>query len=538
LILKTLSVFLGSLLLLGWHYDQYSIATAYSDPVAHIRAQDESEYVHSSLRMAREGDWLNPHVLGRLYLLKPPLLMWMTAASLRLFGASLFAVRFPALLLGAAGCAAVFLWVARSRSLAAGLLAGAVLALNPLWGILSRLCYTDTLAASFGVLGLLAVVLDPRLERGRTFVLFGTCAGASILAKGIAGLLPCAALVLYAGLLRDRGPKLGRVALCLGIAALVSVPWHAYQFLVHRQWFLADYVYTQIIASGVYGTEAGIFDRPALFYAQRLLQMDPLMTVLFLVGLAGVVPGLRRRDDPAALLATCWLGMAVLALAVFRVRNAPYLALALPPLGLIAGLGAPRWLRTWQIAGLLAIALAAKTGFSGPVWSLRPAVPSIPSTEALRRYADLRRDAELVDIDPDDEYYSATLSLPKVRYVYLDPAGSIVRSAPHYAYLGITLSLEEFLRLDQNKSQFARRWMSWGAIPPDGLGTTITVRDIVEAAQLIENKPESDFFVPDSWLRLVPASHEVLRISPGRVFLLSRKKNSKHLQIQPIDSRW
>src|SRR2546421_270386 len=46
------------------------IAGDYVDPVSRITAQDEALYGHSAIAMARGGDWLTPHFLGRLALYK------------------------------------------------------------------------------------------------------------------------------------------------------------------------------------------------------------------------------------------------------------------------------------------------------------------------------------------------------------------------------------------------------------------------------------------------------------------------------------
>jgi 4-amino-4-deoxy-L-arabinose transferase-like glycosyltransferase len=80
--------------------------------------------VSEAIGMTKDSDWMTPKVMGRPFLLKPPLLVWLSTLSLRLLGRSLFSIRLPALLLGAAGVATVFAWVARARSMAAGVLGG------------------------------------------------------------------------------------------------------------------------------------------------------------------------------------------------------------------------------------------------------------------------------------------------------------------------------------------------------------------------------------------------------------------------------
>src|SRR5579864_8513475 len=155
--------FLISFAVLAWDIDRNGIAAAYNDPISHIRAEDEAYHFNSAIRMTQDGDWMTPKLLGRLFLFKPPLLIWLSALSIRLFGLSLLSVRLPALVLGAAGTAAVFAWSARARSVTAGVLAAGVLLCSPFWQTFSRLCFTDVLYTSFAALALAGAAFDPAL---------------------------------------------------------------------------------------------------------------------------------------------------------------------------------------------------------------------------------------------------------------------------------------------------------------------------------------------------------------------------------------
>src|SRR5712692_1074458 len=113
---KVAAVFLLALVSLGAGVDRIRIASAFTDPTSGVRAQDESTYAHSAIQMARSGGWMTPQLLGRFYTQKPPLLMWLTALSVKSFGLSLLDMRLPALLAGAVAVALVFLWVRQARS--------------------------------------------------------------------------------------------------------------------------------------------------------------------------------------------------------------------------------------------------------------------------------------------------------------------------------------------------------------------------------------------------------------------------------------
>jgi 4-amino-4-deoxy-L-arabinose transferase-like glycosyltransferase len=293
----TTVIFLIAFVVLSKEVNASGIAAAFGEPISHGRAQDESIYVNAALRMGRDGGWLTPRVMGRLFLFKPPLLVWLSAASIKIFGTSLFSVRLPALVFGALGIAGVFAWCARLRSFAAGTFAAGLLLASPLWKTFSRLCYTDVLAASLGTLALLFVAFDPLITRWRTRIMLGVFGGLSILAKSAAGVLPFAALFLYCVCMLSAWKFLRRgVVAALLIAVGVAGPWHIYQTFAHRQWFWADYVSTQLIGVGLHSDrQNGVFDRPFFFYLERLGQIEPVLAMAFL---AAIINAVRLRRTP------------------------------------------------------------------------------------------------------------------------------------------------------------------------------------------------------------------------------------------------
>ncbi len=56
---------------------------------------DEGRYTEVAREMAAGGDWLVPRLNGAPHWAKPPLTYWLTAGSLRLFGATEWAARLP-----------------------------------------------------------------------------------------------------------------------------------------------------------------------------------------------------------------------------------------------------------------------------------------------------------------------------------------------------------------------------------------------------------------------------------------------------------
>jgi 4-amino-4-deoxy-L-arabinose transferase-like glycosyltransferase len=538
-------VFLISFAELAWNINQMGISAPYNDPIAHIRSQDEAVYASAAIGMSKDSDWGTPKVMGRPFLLKPPLLVWLSAMSLRLLGLSLFSIRLPALLLGAAGVAAVFAWVAHTRSMAAGVLGGGILLLSPFWQTFSRLCLTDVLAASFAALALAFIAFDPQLAHRRTRVAFGAMGAASILSKSAAGILPFAALMLFHLIVRpEQRAKFSAIAESLLIAGSLAASWYAYQGIVHPQWLWADNVQTQLIGTGLHwDRNSSISDFHVIYYLRRLLQMDPVVFALAALSTAGAFRIMRARQQSAAVLAVCWAGVSIAALCAFQASNLPYVALVLPPICTVGALCGPAFLdrRPAVAASILGALLLVRSVAAGQPWSLRPEAPPIAGARAMRIYYALNRDAELISLDPDDEFFSLTIPIPRVRYCVLDPTGILGRYAPHYLPLGIIVTSAEFIDLPSRLPQFEKRLHEWGVDSREPIASTITMNSTAELSDIVRARPESDFYLPSRWLDAIVApetTHQLIRYSPDRIFLLSRTAKPCAQPLPAIPMHW
>jgi hypothetical protein len=130
--------------------------------------------------------------------------------------------------------------------------------------------------------------------------------------------------------------------------------------------------------------------------------------------------------------------------------------------------------------------------------------------------------------------------LPRVRYCFLDQRGWTQRFAPHYVYLGITLTAEQFAALPAGLAEFEERLRSWGVKSTEGIGAAVTMREPGEVAMIFRARPESDFYLPAAWVASIPEAektHQVLRYSAERAFLLSRTARLRGT-VAEIPGRW
>lgn len=156
-----------------------------------LQGCDEAYYAQMARGMLQSGDFLVPRYDGTAPLDKPPLLMWLVAASFRVFGVGDPQARLPVMLLGAAVPFAV--WWGMRRTVAFRFVAAATLSTTLLYVQLQHMVMTDLLAF-VGLVGLAVGLLRAAEGQG-----WGWAAG---LGLGVAGLAkgPLVALFVLASL--------------------------------------------------------------------------------------------------------------------------------------------------------------------------------------------------------------------------------------------------------------------------------------------------------------------------------------------------
>jgi hypothetical protein len=519
----TAAVFVVSLLWLAWGIERSAFAGMYCDPVSRIRAQDEAVYGHEVLAMAATGNWLTPTYLGRYALNKPPLLIWLAALGVKIFGIHAWAMRLPSLVAGALLSALVFALGLRYHSAVAALGGSLLLVSSHLFYVFARLVMTDMLLTLCFVAAVWVLATDPCLGRARSAWLVGLCSGAGIMTKGAAGVLPLLAVAVYAALLpRHRRPRPARLLWPVAIAFALALPWHLYQLWIHPRWFTAEYILTQHLAVGLTSPPQHSSESHLLFYSRRLFAMDPALAILAAIAL---IPFAKRWRRHTAVIAS---GVTVIAaLGAFRYRSAYYVLPLLPLMALIAAsqMAAlrPRF-RALALVGLCA-ATAIKLWAGSPVWGI-PAGREwkLPEAAGEVRYCQQKRGNELIIVEPNDEYYSSDLPLNRVRYCFIRaPSAPRFYSAIDFDWLGVSVTVDQFDRLDALRPLFLERLKSFDMSSDRALATVIWAGSEGEEEHLIAAHPEADFSLPAPMAaRLALGGTRVLEpAEAGRAFLLS-----------------
>ncbi|HET9320122.1 MAG TPA: hypothetical protein VFO27_10105, partial [Bryobacteraceae bacterium] len=299
------------------------------------------------------------------------------------------------------------------------------------------------------------------------------------------------------------------------------------QIVAHPKWFWADYVQVQL-GQGITPPGQISGEGHTWFYLHRLAFVDPVLLLLTLLALPSLVLAVRSRDGVAAPLLASWLAVSAGALFVFRFHNLPYALIMLPPCALIAaGYGLLYSQRRSMLAlAILCLAFLVKSLSPGQVWGLSFGhAEQLPAAAALRSYESLGRSNDLILVDADDDFYATALPLAKVRYYFFDPGEIALRVVPHYGYLGITVTLDEFERLDQLGPMYAARLKDWGLHSTEPMATSIVSTSQDGFLQLLRACPHADFYLPARDLpaaeQIVQAAHRKTFLANGRVLLLA-----------------
>ncbi|MGH8250096.1 MAG: ArnT family glycosyltransferase [Steroidobacteraceae bacterium] len=193
----------------------------------------EARYAEIARRMAELGDWVTLWIgQAEPFWGKPPLSVWMTAASFRVLGVGEFAARLPYWLCGCLVAWIAWDWLAQ-RSHRVAVLAIAILTGSTLFFAATGTVMTDMVLALGMMLAMrgfwLALHGTPAKRRREQFLMFlGIAIG--LLAKGPIAILAGIPMAIWALRSRQIGPVLRQIRWGRGLlfTLALAVPWYAW----------------------------------------------------------------------------------------------------------------------------------------------------------------------------------------------------------------------------------------------------------------------------------------------------------------------
>jgi 4-amino-4-deoxy-L-arabinose transferase-like glycosyltransferase len=291
---------------------------------------DDCTYAGFVREMQRSGDPWHLRFDGHIVHQRPPLYPWLLAISVKLWGASEWALRLPGALATAGTAAATFLLGRRLIGRAPAIVAGLLMPTLAMPFLYARAVTSD---ATLVFACTAAIALATR-ER---WAWAGAALGVALMTKQVVGLLPIVALVPpivargRAGLPPARGVARAAIA-----CALVAAPWHVLMLAWHGRAFLDGYLGFNVL----HRSEALLLQKSSgpSYYLAVLWQKERWITLAFAAGAAVTVwrawrePARRERD----LLLLAWPLAVLVPFSLATTRIDYYVLPAYPALALLA----------------------------------------------------------------------------------------------------------------------------------------------------------------------------------------------------------
>jgi 4-amino-4-deoxy-L-arabinose transferase-like glycosyltransferase len=190
--------------------------------------------------MLESGDWVTARLNGVAYLEKSPLIYWMMAASMAIFGPYDWAGRIPLALLTVVLCWLTFRFGKWAFGAAAGFYAGVAITTSVGLFLFTRIQIPDailTLAIAGAMWSMMRALEEDEQEPRRWAYIFWASIGVGLMLKGlIAALFPSATAILYLFFAKRDWRRLypfSGIWITLGIAA----PWHIIATLHNPPYF-------------------------------------------------------------------------------------------------------------------------------------------------------------------------------------------------------------------------------------------------------------------------------------------------------------
>jgi Dolichyl-phosphate-mannose-protein mannosyltransferase len=343
--------------------------------------ETDGQYGGAAKVMARSGSWLIPENDGIPRLVKPPLLYWALAASMKIFGVTEFAARLPNALAIIAWVAVTFLIGKRMGGDRRGLVAGIVLLTSLGTFTLGRIVMPEPMFSAFIAAAIYCVlrgVGEATPHRRAWFLGFWLCASLASFTKGWHGLLYPLAIVVVAALLsRHERKHLKGLLSWQGalLFLLINFPWYIYvesRFPGYLHNLLVAEQLGHVIGASSPATSYADVPRTQFLLLHLAWFFPWSVTIVLAIPLAA---GLVRRQLPArsfsASVVVAWIAV-VLGSVLLAGQRQDYYAMSMwPALALTVA-----WIlerpRIQPLIAVLAIALVACLAWSQTLPVLAP----------------------------------------------------------------------------------------------------------------------------------------------------------------------
>ena len=325
---------------------------------------DEATYASVLQNSFESGDFLSFRHLGENWFEKPPLLFWLTAASVKIFGLNEFALRFPSALFGLITAVLIYLLVLELiKDEKVALVSGIITVLIPPFTMAARNFRMDVPVAAAIIAALYFLIKGWKNPKFLLGIL--PCVGLGIMFKSVIGLFALPILIIWSAIygqwkwLKNKYLWIGAV-----IAVLIAAPWHIHEAIKFGSYFWQNYLGYHILERATQnilgsGITVPYFLWVLWIYAQPLLPL--LIFCAIFISASLIKNGLREeyRAPLAAIISAlflfCVFAFAGTKLLTYFTPIYPFLALLF---AVVIFLQSPKT-RNWLLILVLTISLAS-----------------------------------------------------------------------------------------------------------------------------------------------------------------------------------
>lgn len=301
---------------------------------------DEGRYAEIPREMLERGDLITPTLNYVNYFEKPPLLYWVNAASLKLFGLNEFAARLPSALAGLLTVLVTYVVARELYGRRSAVISALVLGTAAGFVLQSRIILTDMLltlclTAALGAAAV-AVRREGRRSRALPWYLFYACSALAVLAKGLIGLVFPAGILLGYIVLARRWRLLSDARPFTGLLLLLAVaaPWFIAVSLRNPEFarFFFIHEHFERFTSTVHGRY-----QPFWFFVPVLIG-TMLPWSFFIPGaMADAWRDRRHEEGRSGLFLLVWVLLIFLFFSKSSSKLVPYILPVFPPLAIMIG---------------------------------------------------------------------------------------------------------------------------------------------------------------------------------------------------------
>ena len=338
-----------------------------------LSGYDDAAYAHEAKMILHTGNWWTLSLNGADDFDKPPLFVWMLALAMKVFGLTDFAAKFPAALLGW-GTVILVYWVAKelTSNKTVALLSMLVLISTQYFLKYATHAMTGVPCTFFFTLAIWAYL------KGRTaWPYWLLCSIAIALTNWICspvGFLLIGIILSHALFARGFSRRQYYwLAGGLSVGVLLSLSWHAGNYWLHGEDFLAHHFHN--FSNHVFDRSPS--DAQSYFHYLYLLARHywPWLPLLVIGGVIQSRNILRERSTTALIL-LLWMGGILLPFSFASSKVLRYLLPAFPAFSIVVGITLYQWLsaskREWLLkVGYLVLAAAALVIIVFPAYQQR-----------------------------------------------------------------------------------------------------------------------------------------------------------------------